>query len=265
MTRILLPTDFSDTAFKAAQFAMDLYGVADTRYTLVHAYLKPSFDNALLPSLGSLVDRESMNGLRRMERKCRKHAGKVHLSKVGRSARLVDVVNELVRKPGADMIVMGTQGEGNYGTVGSNTSAVVLGAQAPVITVPAQWKPARIQRILLAYDGGPVDADLLRPLKDLAERCNAEVVVTHVRREAVDLATPLDRKAVSAALGTIEHSFLTVHGEEVATAMDELARGGRVQLVALVHRKRGFWSGLFHASNAKRMALHTALPVLVLR
>jgi nucleotide-binding universal stress UspA family protein len=38
-----------------------------------------------------------------------------------------------------------------------------------------------------------------------------------------------------------------------------------MQLVAMVHRKRGFLDGLFHTSTAKRMALHTNLPLLVLR
>jgi nucleotide-binding universal stress UspA family protein len=265
MQHILLPTDHSETSFKAARFAIDTFGVDDTRYTLVNAYLRPSFDHAFLPDMGPKADRDSMNGLRRMERKCRKYAGKLKLAKVSRSAQLVDVLNNLVSQRNADLIVMGTQGEGNYGTVGRNASAVVLGANAPVITVPSQWKPARIERILLAQDGEPVDPVALAPLLTLAKRFDAEVIVMHVRREALDLAAPVDRKAIGAALFGIRHTYVNVQGEEVARAVDEMARGGRVQLVALVHRKRGFWSGLFHASTAKRMALHTALPVLVMR
>src|SRR5690606_22316073 len=77
MKNILLPTDFSETSHKAAVFAMDLFGTEGTQYTLLNTYLKQAYRNALMP-LQLDTERASRNGLRRMERRCRNHAGKVH-------------------------------------------------------------------------------------------------------------------------------------------------------------------------------------------
>ena len=55
-----------------------------------------------------------------------------------------------------------------------------------------------------------------------------------------------------------------VQGNDVIKTIDELATQGRIQMVAVVHRQMGFWKRLFHGSTAKRMTLHTSLPMLVL-
>ncbi|HRH68147.1 MAG TPA: universal stress protein [Flavobacteriales bacterium] len=264
MMNIALPTDLSETSFKAATFAFDLYGTAGTKYTLVHAYLKPAFDNALLPRIGNSTQREAVNGLRRFERRCRQYADRAVIAKRTSHFSLVDVLNELDRNKGVDMIVMGTQGAGNYGLVGSNTKAVVLGASAPVITVPSQWAPAPVKRIMLADDGGSLDRFTLEPLVALARRTGAEVVLAHVRENTVSFDKHADRAQVAELLSGIRHSFVTVQGDEVSREIDGLARQGGVQLVAVIHRQRGFWEAMFHGSKAKRMALHTTVPLLVL-
>lgn len=264
MAHILLPTDLSTTSFKAATFAFDLFGTAGNRYTLVHSFLQPAFDNALLPAIGDRMRRDAENALRRVERRCRKHAGKVILARRATPYQLVDVLNELVEDKGGDLIVMGAQGEGGAGLVGSNTKAVVGGALAPVITVPHQWMPSPVSRILLAHDGGPLDRFTMGPLIDVAGRSGAEVVIAHVRSTIASFDTQVDRKQVAELLGAIPHSFVTVQGDAVAATINELASTGRVQLVAVVHRQRGFWEGLFHSSKATRMALHTSVPLLVM-
>ena len=264
MAHILLPTDFSHTSLNAAMFAFDLFGVAGNRYTLLHTYLKPAFDNALLPRIGDGMEREAVNGLKRFERKCRQYAGKVYLARVASQKQITDLLNDLDSHKGADMIVMGTQGEGNYGLVGSNTNAVVLGANVPVITVPSQWTSLPISRIMLAHDGGRMDRKTLKPLIDLAKRTNAEVVLAHVRDNIVAYDKRADRKQIAEIFADVPHSFVTVQGDEVMTTIDGLARQGRIQLLAVIHRQKGFWEDLFHASKAKRMALHTTMPLLVL-
>lgn len=261
---VLLPTDLSDTSFKAATFAFSVFGTKDNRFTLVHAHLQLAFDNAMLPAIGDAARREAVNGLRRFERRCRKLAGEAVLARKTASIQLTDALNELHRSKGAGMIVMGTQGEGNHGLVGGNTTAVVLGAHAPVITVPSHWTPASIKRIMLAHDGGVLDRNTLQPLIDLAKHTGAEVVLAHVRDNIVAFDKHADRAQVAEVLAGIAHSFVTIEGDGVAKNIDDLAREGKVQLVAVIHRQRGFWEGLFHASKARRMALHTNLPLLVL-
>ena len=54
-------------------------------------------------------------------------------------------------------------------------------------------------------------------------------------------------------------------GEDVAAALDLMAGQEGAGLIAVVHRHAGFLEGLFHASTAKRLALYTNTPLLVLQ
>ena len=265
MTRIILPTDFSATAEKAAHFAMDLYGTADAEYTLVNCYSIQVYPDPLLPNLTQLVEEDSRAGLLEVEGRLRKHAENVHMKEVSTFGSLPETINEIAANAGADLVVMGTQGKDSNRLFGRNASSVIKRIELPTITVPAHWEPEPIKRILLPMDGEPFDPGTFLPLIDLAERCGAEIMVAHVRTNAVSFTKGLDHAAIGEALKGIKHRYLTVHGTNVVDTVNELTSDGRIQLVAMIHRKRGFLDGLFHISTAKQMALHTKLPFLVLR
>lgn len=264
MKKILLPTDFSDTSIKAAMFAMDLFGTEGVHYTLLNTYLKPAYRNALLP-LTVDTERASRNGLRRMERRCRKHAGKVYIAQRSSFEQLGRAINELDADKGVDFVVMGTQGEGNYGQVGRNTGAAVVDAAPPVIAVPSQWEPAPIKHILFADDGQGIALPSLAPLVSIAKRTGARITVMYVGSNTEDPRSKEHLRKLSTAFGDIKHSFTTVESAVVTEAMDRMVVEQGVQLVAVLRRKRSFWDRIFQGSTSKRMALHTTVPLLVLR
>jgi len=264
MAHITIATDFSETSWKAAQFAFDLFGTIGNRYTIVHAFLKPALNHALLPNYGAMAEQDAQRGIRRFDRKCRAYAGQVRLAKVISPLSLPDVLNELHEKKGVDMIVMGTQGEGNYGVVGSNTKATIMGSAAPVIAVPHQWVPTPVKRILLAYDNGAIDQKDLEPLLMVMGRCSAELVVAYVRQPAEPSGVVVDRKPFEKLLIGSSPSFVTAMGDTEET-INELVNTGKVDLVAGLHRQLGFFEGLFHRSASGHLALQTRVPLLVLK
>ncbi len=119
MTRILLPSDFSDTALKAAHFAMDLHGTGDVRYTLVNSTPVRASADPLLPDLTRLMEQNSLSGLRQVERRLRKRTDHVYLAKVSTYAPLPEALNNLAERKGGDLIVMGTQGKSSNRLFGS--------------------------------------------------------------------------------------------------------------------------------------------------
>lgn len=264
MKNILLPTDFSDTSMRAAIFALDLFGTEGVQYTLLNTYLKPAYRNALIP-LTVDTERSSRNGLRRMERRCRQHAGTVYIALRSSFEQLVQAVNDLDAAKPIDLVVMGTQGEGNYGRVGRNTSSVVTSALPPVIAVPAQWEPAPIAHILFADDGQAIPRASLDPLLAIARRTGAHITVLYVGSTANDPRTKEQLRKLSSSFSGIPHSFTTVEDHAVTDAMERAVVEKDIQLVAVLRRKRSFWERIFQSSTSKRMALHTTVPLLVLR
>ncbi len=265
MAHILLPTDFSNASLKAVQFAFAHFGGARSRYTLVHAYLTPGTDDLLLPGFATMARKQAAKELLAFEKRCRKFTGTAVLARVTTKERLVYALNELKKNKRADLVVMGAHGAGDKDLVGTMATDVVKEAEMPVITVPKAWEPGPITRILLTHDGGPIDQPTLKPLLQLAKRKKAEIVVAHVRQNTYALDKAVPRAQVSRLLAGVPHSFVTVQGTDVASTIDELATKGRIQLVVSVHRKLGFWKGLLHTSKSKRMALHTHVPLMVLR
>jgi nucleotide-binding universal stress UspA family protein len=263
MKNILLPTDFSSTSFHAATFALDLFGTSGMRYTLLNTYLKPAYRNFLM-GVNVDTERASRNGLRRMERRCRQHAPGVRLSLKSGFGTLEQEIGTLHQEGRADLVVLGTQGEGNYGLVGHNTKAVITGADVPVVAVPAQWKPGKLKRILLADDGLGLNARTLAPLVSLAKLAKAHVEVVHIRDER-DRSGSSDRQAIlRLLLEGVSHGFTMRTDNNVEEALDALALEQDVQLVTVVRRQRGLIERLFQGSHSKRMAMHTSVPLLVL-
>lgn len=264
MKNILLPTDFSDTSMNAAIFALDLFGTQGANYTLLNTYLKPAYRNALIP-LNLDTERASRNGLRRMERRCRNHAGTVRIALRSSFEQVVQAVNDLDAAKPVDFVVIGTQGEGNYGRVGRNASSVVTGANPPVIAVPSQWQPAPIAHILFADDGQGVTRASIEPLLDIAQRTGAHVTVLYVGLTSDDSRTKEHFQKLSTSFGKIPHSFTSVEDHAVTEVMDRMVVEKDIQLVAVLRRKRSFWDRIFQGSTSKRMVLHTTVPLLVLR
>ncbi|MBK7382381.1 MAG: universal stress protein [Flavobacteriales bacterium] len=265
MAHLLLPTDFSDTSLTAARFAFAHFGGSRSTATLVHAYLTPSTAHAMFPEMASAAKRQAMAQLLTFQHKCQTHAGSTQLVRKATTMWLPEALDRLAKEKGGDWIIMGAHGVGENKLVGSQAMDVVTNAHLPVIIVPGQWEPEPIKRILLAYDGGPVDAAALKPLLALAKRKKAHIVIAHVRTNDIAFEPNADRVAFAKLLGSALHSFVVVQAAEIAPTIDELARTGHIQLVVSIHRKRGSWKGLLHRSKTKRMALHTSIPLLVLR
>ncbi|MBS1569202.1 MAG: universal stress protein [Bacteroidetes bacterium] len=261
MKHILLPTDFSDASFKAASFAFDLFGAKSVEYTFLNVYLQVAYRNALY-RVEVDTARNSRNGLRRMERRFRKLGGKMRVALRSSFSPLATALNDVHAAKPVDLVIMGTQGEGNYGLVGRNTSAAVTSASLPVIAVPAQWEPVKLDRILFADDGLEDTAFSLEPLLVIARLTGAHITVLHIDQGA---DTARQRAKLKALLADIPHAFRSVQGDEVVKALERAVAEEGVDLVAVVRRQRSFWHRLFQGSTSKRMALHTNVPLLVMR
>lgn len=264
MLHVILPTDFSHTSFKAMQFAVDVFGTEGVRYTLLNTYLKQAYRNALVP-VHLDTARRSRNGLLRMKRGLHRHAPGAQVALRSTFEQLANAINRLHGKQPADYVVMGAQGQGNYGRVGRNTGMVVTGSRVPVITVPAEWEPAPLLRIVFGDDSGALERQTLRPMVRLAKWAKARVEVVHVRKKD----QPDDRAERRVMLGTwlhdLPHGFSLLTGNDITATVDRFVAGQKAQLVVLVHRQKGFWERLFKASTSKRMAMYTSVPLLVLQ
>jgi nucleotide-binding universal stress UspA family protein len=269
MARILLPTDFSTNALNAATYAVKLFGTEGNSFVLLTTYMMPHGTASTMWNINGLLAQEAAQGLEAFAARLRSELGDaaIVLETAVEHGDLPHVVARFAADAApADLVVMGTQGASGLREVlmGTNTAAVIAGGSLPVLAVPENAEYRTPKRILLADDGGPVGKESLQPLLAIARWSHAHVSIVRVVQEDAPVSTGSD-STYDLLMGGIPHSEQYHSGEDAQAAISELADRTEADLVAVLHRQRGLFEGLFHRSTSKRMVMHTHIPMLVLQ
>ena len=267
MAHILLPTDFSDNALHACTYAARLFGTEDNVYTLVHTYMDvdPSLNS--WPGMADEIYKASMQGMSVWADRARalpEFAGAVVRTEVLYGA-LPEMLNGLAKEKRADIVVMATLGSSGNDLLGSNAGEVVKHSKVPVLVVPKDAESKPVQRILYADDEQRVEVAGSRMLIDIARRTKAEVILAHVLKNADEVPDPNVVAMYEELLQAVPHRFISGEGKDIAGVIDFLADQEKADMVVLLHHHTGFLEGIFHKSTAKRLALHSHIPLLVLQ
>lgn len=275
MKTIIVPTDFSATAYNAARYALDLAAqIGTTRVLLYHAYelIVPVPD---LPSALPVVDpselkQASLDGLARMKQELGHllPAGAV-LDTRAENNLLAANIDDIAKQEMADVIVMGITGGGKLEEilVGSNTIDVVKHTSYPVIIVPGEVTFKPVNKILFACDFKKVGtATPIAPLKKLLDIFGAELHVLNIDREGKGLGAniPLESLLLDTLLEGYQPKYHFIDHDNIVEGIMEFADKIGADLILTIPRKHGLFEGLFRRSRTARLAFHTHIPMLAI-
>jgi nucleotide-binding universal stress UspA family protein len=270
MAHVIIPTDFSSNSLNAALFAIRLYGDEGNQFTVLNSYMLPRGAASTMWSIDDLLAKESQEGINIFVEKLREDLGdlKPEIRTLSEHGDLPNVIERCKEDPEPpELVVMGTQGASGLKEVlmGSNTADVIKRTQLPVLAVPENARYRVPRRIVLADDGGPVDRPTIKVLLDVARWSQAEVMIVRVINEDTTVETGSAASVYDTLLGAIPHSHHYISGENVNTALHDLADQSDADLLVVIHRQRGLFEQLFHRSIATKLAMHTHIPMLVLQ
>lgn len=269
-TRILVPTDFSETACHAMHYAGDLAARIGASLTVLYSdsFLPPLDYSATI----SGWDQTSFDELKwQAEEQLRREAKanippSVQYHAVVRVASAIEGIVTQAREDGTDLIVMGTHGRTGFRRLllGSVTEAVMRRVEVPVIAVPptGESRPAIRTVICPAVDTEPcIDA---LELAALIAPADAKFILiggapSSVSGETTDL-TGLRDWVPAAIAGRCE---LKVFGSgEVTSQIEDYA--GRVHADLILATESGNRSAgdLIYGTFAARIIQHSSCPVL---
>jgi nucleotide-binding universal stress UspA family protein len=266
MKKIIIPTDFSETAHRAARYALTLFGDSAT-YTLVNAYQVPHSGSTMLLSIADILKRDSEQLLKEQLIKLEDEFPQLtdRLSVVAEMGPADLVLRKLVTHNGIDLVVMGTTGAtGLKGAlVGSVASGVMQQVPCAVLAIPSGMEPHMPKKILLAADDHSIAQDHCpEALSYIAGRTSAKVMIMNVLGEGESTGSS-DRVPVNKFDG-IDHSYHFEKGKNVGETITSFAQEADVDLLAMVRRKKDLFANLFGHSNTREMIRKTKLPLLVL-
>ena len=269
MKRILVPTDFSDTANNALQFAADLAKKNNAEIVLLHVYHVPVIDvytsATYIEEMQKEQEKESLQKLDAIVTELTK--GGIIADSISKPGFLADEIELIEEKEEVDFIVMGTTGASGAlaSLIGSNAARAIEKSTVPIMVVPHEARNKQYKKIGYAYDFVDVDVTSLGSLADFAQPYSADVLVMHVKDEAHFRFKDEEKILADAGkkYGNVNFSFAEIKDTDIADALNECIEEEDLDLLVMTHHHRTFFEKLFHKSLTKKMAYHTNIPLLV--
>lgn len=270
--KILVPTDFSDTADRALRYAVSFVTTGST--LILHHTFMPLESGFYSKSRQETDNRELSQELKARLRELAEQTTETRsdikveiiLDKgVGERGILKAATSRKV-----DLIVMGTTGASGLKEklIGSVTADVMNQAPCPVIGVPAKYVYRPLKRIVFASDYMLEDMDALKFVAQIAERFRARVVITHfnVMKSDTTQSKNLSDTYRGLVKQVVPYSGITyeVHpAKDIAEALKKISRGNDLDLLAMMtHRRKGFFQKLMQQSVTKRVSYQSQVPLL---
>jgi nucleotide-binding universal stress UspA family protein len=162
MKKILVPTDFSQTADAALDFAVNLAQKYNAHITLLHAVYTAYGAEIRVTNASTYIDTafdtEKLRAeIANFETMCKDRIAKAHYPLMTyqiASGKVVPTTTGIAQDEGYDLIVMGTRGDAHDDEwfVGSNAEKIVRTAHCPVLSIRRKLKHTDIKKIVLACD-----------------------------------------------------------------------------------------------------------------
>ncbi|SMG10884.1 Nucleotide-binding universal stress protein, UspA family [Marivirga sericea] len=270
---ILVPTDFSDCAMNALEYALKFakHINPQAEITILNAYTVPLAyaDFNIAYDVG-----ESVEDIKKfIDSEFDKIEEKVPMIKdfeyepVKTENYVKDAVEEFCLENDVDLIIMGTKGASGVDEVilGTNAHRVIKAEVAPVLVIPEDARYVDIKNIALSSDYKGIIAELLSPVKAIRQAYASEIHLIHVSAEPMlDKEKAEEAKNLELHLKGLPHQYHFMVNRNVESGIDEFAERNRIDLLVVLPRKKGLFESLFARSESKSLIFHTKVPLLAL-
>ncbi|MBT8254748.1 MAG: universal stress protein [Flavobacteriaceae bacterium] len=276
MKRVLLPTDFSENAWNAIAYAVQLLEEEDCKFYILNTYtpviyhLEYVLVNPAQFGIGDPIRENSERCLQAVKERAQntfkntKHSFEC----IAAFNTLIPEIKEIIDQKNIDLIVMGTTGATGAKEVlfGSNTVHVFKAVNCPVLAIPADFSYENPLEILF-----PTDFELaFKPkhtslLADLAQHFHSRIHIMHVFK--VDQLTEEQEKHKKDLKNLLSEStimFNDLEEQSVAEAVSNFQLKWKINLLAMINNKHSFFDNLFFRSNISQIGFHLNVPFLVI-
>lgn len=269
MKTILIPTDFSKTANKAADYAIEIAKLAKAKVILLNVYHIPLVASdipVIIPSLDEL-ENSSMKRLTSCEKEL--NAKHVIIEKLSKPGFVIDEIRDIVKEKKVDLIVMGITGEGKLSDmiIGSNATGVIKNIDCPTLVIPHNAKYKKINNMAFACDYESIsDSPAIKKLKTFLQLFNANLMIFNVVNptEEPSYAHAVSGVKVENIFGNFNHSLYFPENEDLVVAINDFVDEHNVDMLVMIPKKHNLFAHMFQKTNTKKMAFQTHVPLLAI-
>ena len=276
MKKIIVPTDFSNNAYNAIEYAVKLFKDEECVFYLIHTYTPAIYQpeyTLVHPGQIGLGDEYQANALMQLEElqatlttqfKNPKHIFVPHAA----FNLLVDEVVKMIDNEKADLVIMGTQGATGAKEIllGSHTVHLIKKATCPVIAIPSGFKYENPIEILFPTDYEvDFEKEQLQQLLDISQEHNSSIEVMHVS-SGYDLNQQQleNKEKLNYLLDDTAHLFHDLTSQGIIDAINNFQLKKRMNLLVMIRNKHTFFEKLFIEPVIKKIGFHITIPFMVI-
>lgn len=270
--RIVIPTDFSQTARNAVNYALDFLGKDKSEIFLLNAFESPHMGSGMLISINDILEKESKQALK-IELKKLQIENKINgysIETISEHGDLVGSLQKWSKKLKFDYVLLGTNGaSGIKGALfGSNATQVIDCASVPVISVPGVARFNGIKKMVLAIDGKPYNNESIISeieflLKEFGSDLHLVFVETPRNRETIAQRKVFIHQLIDRLKKQGNVFFHQVSSESAIEGLTEFVLNQKdIDLVGMVPRKKSFINKF---SRTKSFSIGSELPLWTYR
>jgi nucleotide-binding universal stress UspA family protein len=272
MQSILVPTDFSENARAATDFAVELANITKAKLILFHVYHVPApiTEAQLIMITAEELERENQERLKMLSEEIISQKNpSLHIENIVRPGFAVDEILQIIKDHAIDLVVMGITGKGSWGEtiIGSNATEVIAKSTCPVLAIPSNAKFKPIEKVVFAFDYHEIKNELsLRRLKELIQLLHVEVYILNVVKHGalVSADQSISGTILEDYIQDTEHSFHFSENENVVEGINEFIEEKNADMLVMIPRKHTLFERLFNRSLTKKMAFHISIPLLTI-
>lgn len=269
MKTILVPTDFSNNAFIAAQYAASLAELTDQRVRLLHVFIALYIEEEKEPADDRRIGlcNEQMAELVSTLRG--QYPG-VSIEGECIQGFMIDRLQEKLHAESYNLIVMGTKGATNVAesVLGSTTFEVIRKASVPVLVVPENTADLKLEQVGFFTDYKDAElGTLLRLRHTLGTQFSIRVL--HLYKSTSQ--DPVEENAqwkqkITDAFPDNSLTFETCRVAKInANTVAQVAVEEKLDLLVFARPHRSFFESIFVKSLTKEVANYPTVPSLFIR
>lgn len=270
--KILVPTDFSNSAKIAFDFAYQLFkSTEEATFVLLNSYEKPKGSASVMMNLEQILRKDSVKELAaELKYFLNKYPG-IKITTVARYGTLEESVLHTNIEEKIDFVVMGTHGATGIkkALFGSNAERAIMTMNRPIITVPRNWELRPVKKnIVYATDLKNLEKpEVLNSLRKVLTITGARIHIVYVSEHITDI--DLEKEISNLPLNTYfaQHNptFKVIENSSIANGIDEYVKEVDADMVVLIPKVASFWQKLFKRSVTEQMAFQAKIPMLTLK
>ncbi|MFD2872897.1 universal stress protein [Mucilaginibacter ximonensis] len=280
MKKILVLTDFSENARRAAEVAVTLAGKLHANIILFNTYISEpvmsEYGGTPWPAEQLLWADESKEKLKLLKKDLEQlvrqlpagdhHPGIDQRHDIG---NLGKQVKNLLQQEQIELIVMGarTGSTWEHLLIGSETSAVIEHTNRPVLIIPQSRPMRKLQKVTLATDFDQADQKAVHYLTHLGRVFGFSLDIVHVslwgdKPVHDSLKTAFKYQVAKYNFQAI--NYLEVGGKDLVKRLNHLCAANKSDLLILVHDHHNWFNRLLKQNQAQALLDDQQLSVMII-